>query len=181
MVDDDLRGRFLAQAFWTELEKIANITSPQMLPMQQMGKNDEENVEIDQFEDDDKVSPVVGIIGTKIEKKDKKVRATPIHNPPPGYIYDPDKASFVPNLNIPGWMSADQQALAAAKQDGYAEAKREDMIRKSEQEADKFVELRATPPEVPAPGSTPPVPPGIMGPPQPPAQAPPIQPNPQLQ
>ena len=182
MIDDDLRGRFLAQVFWTELEKIANVMSPQLMPMQQESKD--ENIEIDTFEEEDKVSPVMGVIGTKIEKKEKKTRAIPIHKPPPGYVFNPELQKFVPNLEMPGWMSATQGALAAAKKDGYMEAKREQTIGQANKEADKFIELRTdnTPPPMaeppmatPAPENTPMPPPGVMGPPAPPPMLPPGQ------
>lgn len=123
--DQETRGRLLAQAMWTELEKIANDVTGQEAGTEEP-------------------TPASGVVGAKIEtKSEKEAKGTPILQPPPGYVFAPDLQAFVPDMNQPGWMP-EQQAMQAQNNKGYYDAGAQDTVtQQAQQNLDGQVQQQA--------------------------------------
>jgi hypothetical protein len=72
--------------------------------------------------------PAHGVLGARVEQLDKKkARGIPIIQPPPGFVYAPDLAAFVPDPSQPGWMTM-LQAEAAQSNKGYYDQGQHDLL-----------------------------------------------------
>lgn len=121
--DDDPRGRFIAQCLWSELEKIsaAEMGDPQSGNLQQGAE----------------ASPAHGVVGVEVEQLDqKRAKGIPVVQPPPGYVYAPELASFKPNEADPGWMTPEQQAAAQENKGWYDQGQMDLSTQRAQQEAD---------------------------------------------
>ena len=116
-----MRGRMLAQIFWSELEKIANAStdgSESVEENKNLNKVEEKEVDREEDEiDDDKDS----ILGTSFMKKEKDkyyAKGLPIlkDRSDEGLRFDPEMQAYVPDFNIRA-----QQISQSAKQEGIME------------------------------------------------------------
>lgn len=115
----DRRGRLVAQAMWSELEKIAQYTTlaqansapPQAMPgSEAIGEGGAPTEES---------SPLAPIMGTRVEPLSaKQARGFPIVPAPPGYVFAPDLQAFVPDMSQPGWIP-EEAVPAAMNNKGY--------------------------------------------------------------
>lgn len=139
MLNDDIRGRMLAQIFWSELEKIANLEDQQSTEenknLNQM-KFKEVEKDLEEEDEDDKDS----IIGTSFLKKEKekyKAKSVPIlkDRSSEGLRFDPNMQSYVPDFDIKA-----QEISDTAKKQGILEGKKQGLtetlntIRKNKQQ-----------------------------------------------
>jgi len=129
----DLKGRLIAQAMWSELEKIAQNTQGQ----EQGLTMETEQQPLDEGEE----APAHSIVGVNVDLLDKKrAKGYPIIQPPPGFVFVPDLQSFIPDPNQPGWMSA-QEAMEAARNKSYYDAGQQDVVaQQAQQTMDSQVE-----------------------------------------
>jgi hypothetical protein len=118
----DHKARLLAHAFWGELEKIAQFTAGPGAPPPAQAEAEEIPVE------EGEEPPAHGVLGARVEQLDKKkARGIPIIQPPPGFVYAPDLAAFVPDPSQPGWMTM-LQAEAAQSNKGYYDQGQHDLL-----------------------------------------------------
>lgn len=130
----DTRGRVITQAFFTELEKIASATVPQDqgvgdgadAGLLQGGVQNEASPQGEVWENE--ALPAHGVVASRVQQLDpRRAVAIPVMQPPPGYVYDPQLASFVPNQQDPGWL-AQSQVLEAARNKGWYEQGQQDVV-----------------------------------------------------
>ena len=158
----EARYESLLSYVWDELEKIAdNVegegTAAGKLEQSEEAKHFGENV--------DDESPVQGVVGTEIITRDaKKIRAIPVLDPPPGYIYDPEAAAFAPNLEDPGWMQEPAAAVAGEKKEMYTQGRSDADTDRAQKEVQKKVDVEAQQVAGAAAQTAPPPPPQIQQP-----------------
>lgn len=128
----DVRGRVVTQAFITELEKIAASQQGQGVGeeteagMMQGGAQNEASPQGETWENE--ALPAHGVVASRVQQLDpRRAVAIPVMQPPPGYVYDPNLASFVPNQQDPGWL-AQAQALEAARNKGWYDQGQQDVV-----------------------------------------------------
>lgn len=141
------------QSFFNEFEKVAatlaqspsgNMQAPGMggdqAQNQQMGNEDGRAVEVLE----DERSPAHGVVASRVEQLDpKRAIGIPVLQPPPGYVYNPELAAFVPNEQDPGWMAV-QDALQAQQNKGWYDQGQNDVqADQAQQEIDQTVEQDA--------------------------------------
>ena len=121
MIDDDIRGRMLAQILWTELEKIANFNQSNVEENKNLSemKDGEKEVEREDLEEDEKDS-IIGTSFIKNEKKKQSVKGIPIikDRSQEGLRWDPSIQAYVPDFNIHY-----DNAKIEGKQEGIIEEK----------------------------------------------------------
>jgi hypothetical protein len=128
----DIRGRVMAQYMWDELEKIAveENTEQQSSQMEQ-GEGEEREKE---------ESPIQGLAGTQIlQEGAKRGRGIPVLDPPPGYMFNPELQSFVPDENMAGWMSQGDAENASALQGAYQQGQQDTKGQVAQEEVDRGV------------------------------------------
>jgi hypothetical protein len=138
----DLKGRRLAQYMWDELEKISNVAqgaapAPQAAEQQSGELQGSVQREVEGAEE---ASPAHGVVASRVEQlSDKKARAIPVINPPPGFVFAPELQSFVPDPNNPAWMEANQAAEAAKAQTFYSKGQQDLQNAQAQQELEQQV------------------------------------------
>lgn len=144
-VDDrsmNLRGRLVIQSMFSELEKIAQAPmgmDPQagMLAggvQQGPSPTPSEEVPVES-------APAHGVVASRINQlTPKRAIGIPVIQPPPGYVYSPELAGFVPNEQDPGWMSQ-MQAIEAARNKGWYDQGQQDV---ATQQAQAELDSRAS-------------------------------------
>lgn len=71
--------------------------------------------------------PAHGVVASRVNQLNpRRALGIPVLQPPPGYVYSPELASFVPNEQDPGWM-AQQQAIEAARNKGWYDQGQQDV------------------------------------------------------
>lgn len=133
----DIRGRTLAQYMWDELEKISE---------EEQKGGEQESAKMEQGEAGDgerekEESPIQGLAGTQVlQEGASKGRGIPVLDPPPGYIFNPELQSFIPDENMAGWMSKDEASQASILQNVYQQGKQDTQGQVAQQEVDRGVE-----------------------------------------
>jgi hypothetical protein len=140
MREQDIRGRMIAQALFSELEKIAAQTmGEQTFAGQMQGgvQNDASASAVLQNEE----SPAHGVVASRINQLDpRRAVSIPVLQPPPGYVYAPELASFIPNEQDPGWMPQ-ETAIDASKNKGWYDQGQQDVVTgQAQQQLDSQVE-----------------------------------------
>lgn len=127
LTDFDTRGRLVAHAFFSELEKIAaEMGEGPEAGMLQGGVQNEPGMGQEILRNE--ASPAHGVIASRIQQLDpRRAVVVPVMEPPPGYVYSAELASFVPNEQDPGWM-AQQEAIEAARNKGWYEQGQQDVV-----------------------------------------------------
>jgi hypothetical protein len=147
VLPDDIRGRFIAQVMWSELEKIAQGEGPGGLtaaPGQQAEAGKLEGTVAQGPDSEEEASPAHGVVASRIEQlDDKQARGIPVIEPPPGYVYAPELGAFVPNQGDPGWMSP-EMAEEASRNKGWFDAGAEKVqTNRAQEEIDGQVQQQA--------------------------------------
>lgn len=126
----DLRGRLIAQAFFSEFEKIAQDgmgIAPQAGMLAGGVQNEAaapQQTEVVRNES----MPSHGVVASRIQQLDpRRAVGIPVMQPPPGYVYNPELASFVPNEQDPGWV-AQSQVIEAARNKGWYDQGQQDVV-----------------------------------------------------
>ena len=140
--EHDLKGRRLAHYMWGELEKIAAGAGTDQQEAGQGAPAGELEGNVQQgAEGAEEASPAHGIVAARIEQlDDKKARGTPVIQPPPGFVYEPELQSFVPNEEDPGWMQIAEAQEAAKNQAIYAKGQEDMQVSQAQQQMDTQVE-----------------------------------------
>lgn len=139
MNDFDTRGRLVAQAFFSELEKIAAdaMSADPQAGLLAGGVQDEAASNGQQGPEEviqNEAAPAHGVVASRITQLDpRRAVGIPVLQPPPGYTYNPDLASFVPNEQDPGWMEQ-QKAIEAARNKGWYDQGQQDVVAGQAQE-----------------------------------------------
>ena len=118
----------LAHAMCLEFEKIAQ-TSMGMDPQAGMlaGGVQQGPAPVASEEVPVESAPAHGVVASRVNQlTPKRAIGIPVIQPPPGYVYSPELASFVPNEQDPGWM-AQQQAIEAARNKGWYDQGQQDV------------------------------------------------------
>jgi len=125
MLQDDIRGRMLAQILWGELEKISNAqnkdtaeSSEENKTLNKTEKDDEKEVTQEKLEDIDEKDHIIGTNYIKRLKEKHKVRGVPIFKRLPGYRFSEKTQSYVPDM---------EEDLQHRQQMGYLKGKAEGM------------------------------------------------------
>lgn len=85
--------------------------------------------------------PAHGVVASRIQQLDpRRAVGIPVMQPPPGYIYNPELASFVPNEQDPGWI-AQSQVIEAARNKGWYDRGQQDVVAA---EAQQQIDQQAT-------------------------------------
>lgn len=72
--------------------------------------------------------PAHGVVASRIQQLDpRRAVGIPVMQPPPGYVYNPELASFVPNEQDPGWI-AQSQVVEAARNKGWYDQGQQDVV-----------------------------------------------------
>ena len=143
MLNDDLRGRMLAQVFWTELEKIAetpvesSIDENKNLNEMKFKEVDREQEEEEEEEEEDDKDSILGTSFLKKEKEKYQAKGLPIlkDRSGEGLRFDPNMQSYVPDFDAKAQeisQSAKQQGIMEGKVQGVTESLNK--IRKSREE-----------------------------------------------
>ena len=130
MLKDDVRGRMLAQIFWTELEKIANSVQEGESTEENKNLNEMKFKEVERDVEDEEEDDKDSIIGTSFLKKEKEkyhAKGIPIlkDRSEEGLRFDPDTQRYVPDFNIRAQKireSATSQGILEGKAQGIREA-----------------------------------------------------------
>jgi len=154
MYDEVLRGRVIAQAFVRELEKVAAASSgggggavgmgnPGEMGDPQMGAlaGGVQNEAGESEEIKNEAMPAHGVVASRVTQLDpRRAVGVPVMQPPPGYVYDPNLSSFVPNQGDPGWM-AQESVMEAARNKGWYDAGQQDTVtQQAQQQLDTSVQ-----------------------------------------
>jgi hypothetical protein len=125
MLQDDIRGRMLAQTFWGEIEKISNAqnkdsmeSSEENKTLNKTEKDDEREVTQEKLEDIDEKDHIIGTNYIKRLKEKHKVRGVPVFRRLPGYKFSEKSQSYVPDTG---------EELRDRQQMGYLKGKAEGM------------------------------------------------------
>ncbi len=128
----EMRGRAVAQAMWSELELMNSV-----LVKVAFGSALRKTAEAFEHSTPQE-SPVQGVVGSQVELQgDRKARGIPIIQPPPGFIYNPELAAFVPDQADPGWMEAAQAQQAANNKTYYDMGAQETQQQQAQAEMDQ--------------------------------------------
>lgn len=93
---------------------------------------------------DQRDDPIAQVLGTEVERIDeKRARGYPIIAAPPGYIFNPELAAFVPDTSQPGWMPQDAAGVAQQNQGWYQQGQQDQVQGAAQQEADMQVDQQA--------------------------------------
>jgi hypothetical protein len=132
LTKSEIRGRLVAQLFFGELEKISQSIAGGPMEGAEAG---EMQGGIQQQPDDAEASPAHGVVAARVEQlSDKRAVGVPVLQPPPGYVYAPELAAFVPNQGDPGWMPEPVAAGALQNKDWYDKGQ-QDVVQGQAQEA----------------------------------------------
>jgi len=139
MLNDDLRGRMLAQTFWTELEKIAEAPVESSID-ENKNLNEMKFKEVDREQEDEEDDDKDSVLGTSFLKREKEkyhARGVPIlkDRSGEGLRFDSGMQSYIPDFDAKAQeisQSAKQQGIMEGKVQGVTESLNK--IRKSREE-----------------------------------------------
>lgn len=136
-MDYDTRGRLVAQAFFSELEKIAagefDLNQPQVGMMDQAEGMGGQGSDTEVWQNE--AAPAHGVVASRVTQLDpRRAVSIPEIQAPPGYVYSSDLAAFVPNPSDPGWMSV-RDAMEAARNKGWYQAGQQDTVTQQAQQS----------------------------------------------
>ena len=124
MLQDDIRGRMLAQVFWGELEKISEVQNEQgesaeeNKTLEKTEKDEDKQIDQEKLEDIDEKDHIIGTNYIKRLKEKHKVRGVPVFKKLPGYRFSEKSQSYVPDNG---------EDLKNSEQMGYLKGKAEGM------------------------------------------------------
>ena len=175
MNSDFIRGQLLAHILWEEIEKIAKAENQE----QEMSKMLQEDP--DEVSDVDAPTDMENILGTKIVQKETSARGFPVLSQVPGHVFRPDLQGFVPDPNIPGWVTQNQQVAGEATRSAYQKGRTDTLKQNAQKKMNAAAERKVQEMRMAQQGA-PPVPQGVAGRPQQqapqrraPQQRPPVQ------
>lgn len=86
-------------------------------------------------------APAHGVVASRVNQlTPRRAVGIPVLQPPPGYVYSPELASFVPNEQDPGWVSQEQAIEAARNKGWYDQGQRDVAVQQAQAELDSRAE-----------------------------------------
>lgn len=138
-----LRGKTIIHSMFSELEKIAQgpmAADPQAGMLAGGVQQGPSPMSVEEVPVES--PPAHGVVASRVNQlTPKRALGIPVLQPPPGYVYNPELASFVPNEQDPGWMSQ-QQAMEAARNKGWYDQGQQDVAtQQAQQELDSRADM----------------------------------------